>query len=126
MSSTLHIASRHNIIWEKVIYSSLINFLHIEELAEVYNTISAKIIDIEWGFDDEKENIELLRSDIIKIKKYIDDCLVKNNKKKFVFHKTKHLPFALDDISYQELSELFGVLISQSDPNNEYIVISYF
>ena len=126
MSETLHVASRHNIIWEKVTYPSLDYFIPLEQLAEVYNTISDKIIDIEWGFDYEKENIELLRSDIIKIKKYIDDCLVKNNKKKFVFHKTKHLFLPLYSISYQELSELFGVLISQSDPNNEYIVISYF
>jgi hypothetical protein len=66
MSNTLHVASRHNIIWERVIYSSLTNFLRLEELAEVYNTISDTIIDIEWGFDYEKENIELLRSDIIK------------------------------------------------------------
>lgn len=126
MSETLHIASRHNIIWEKVIYPSLTCLLRLEELAEVYNTISDKIINIIWRFNDDDKDIELLRSDIIKIKKYIDDCLIKNNKKKFVFHKTKHLPLALDNISYQELSELFGVLISQSDPNNEYIVISYF
>ena len=126
MSETLHIASRHNIIWEKVTYPSLDYFIPLVQLAEAYNTISEKIIDIEWRFDDENKDIELLRSDIIKIKKYIDDCLVKNKNKKFYFRTTKHLYYALKNVSYQELSELFGVLISQSDPNNEYIVISYF
>ena len=126
MSETLHIASRHNIIWERVIYPSLTNFLRLEELAEVYNIISEKVIDIEWRFYDDNKDIELLRSDIIKIKKYIDDCLVKNKNKKFYFHTTKHLPLSLYSISYQELSELFGVLLTKSDPNNEYIVISYF
>jgi patatin-like phospholipase/acyl hydrolase len=126
MSETLHIASRHNIIWERVTYPSLDYFIPLEQLAEAYNTISEKVIDIEWRFDDETKDIELLKADIIKIKKYIDDCLVKNKNKKFYFRTTKHLYDALKNVSYQELSELFGVLLTKSDPNNEYIVISYF
>lgn len=120
MAYNLHIAKTYNVEWQQSIF-----FIRWNQFREIFNTLSEDVFKDESCYvclDDNFDYIELKKEMVIKIKEHID----KNIEKTFIFDTTKDDWHAFKEISYQQLSELFGNILTEADPTNEYIIISYF